>query len=441
MTIKQRIILKGVLYILLLVIVLLSIVLFTIDRVRVVDATSEVEELLSLNFLLDNDMSELEGTKRFDKTIEAFMRRWEIKGASFALMRNDSLVYAKGYGYASVEDSVLCDVNHVMRVASISKLITAAAVMKLCEGGWLALDSQVFGEEGVLSDSIFLDLHSSKQGEITVEHLLRHTAGFSTAIGDVAFNNSGVGRTIGKQLPIGVDDMVVYAAQNRIRTQPGGSYDYSNLGYIVLGKVVEKVSGMPYETYVRDSILVPSGCYDMYIGRSFKENQPSNEVSYYETKEAEPVDAYDGSMRQVMKSRGGNNVQTLSAAGGWVTSSVELLRFVAAINKNSSKPDILSPQTIDMMLFSDEHTKPIGWSSTDKGVWKRSGSMAGTNAYIKAQADGYTWAFVANSSVWIGPKISSRTDYAISRAVAAVTQWPSRDLFAVRDSIGDRVLE
>ena len=65
--------------------------------------------------------------------------------------------------------------------------------------------------------------------------------------------------------------MVRYAAQTRLRYEPGSSNAYSNLGYVVLTKVIEKVSGMPYEKFIQDSILTPIGCYDMHIGHSFYE--------------------------------------------------------------------------------------------------------------------------------------------------------------------------
>ncbi|MFR9566985.1 MAG: serine hydrolase domain-containing protein, partial [Rikenellaceae bacterium] len=174
--------------------------------------TVPTKAVVSINKILNNEICEAEGVKYLDRTIEKFMRKWGIKGGSFALMRGDSLIYAKGYGYANLEDGVRCDVGHTFRIASASKLITATAIMKLSEQGLLSLDSQVFGEDGILNDSMFLDIKSKYLKKITVEHLLRHTSGFSSPIGDVAFNNAGVARTLDKSLPLSLDDMVVYAS-------------------------------------------------------------------------------------------------------------------------------------------------------------------------------------------------------------------------------------
>lgn len=278
---------------------------------------------------------------------------------------------------------------------------------------------------------MFLDLRADNLKQITVEHLLRHTAGFSSPIGDPAFFNEGVARTLGKSLPLTVDDMVLYATKNRLRSRPGGSYDYSNLGYIVLSKVIEKVTDMSYESYVKDSILAPIGCYDMYIGQNFRQNRDENEVHYYEVKEATPVEAYDGSGVLTMKSNGGNNVTLLSGAGGWVASPTELLRFVASINGDGAKEDILSPESVSVMTDNSNKEKPIGWAKVNSSEWFRSGSMAGTSALIKKQRDGYTWVFVSNSSSWVGHHLSNYISSQLTRSISKVKEWPARDLFEI----------
>ncbi|MFI3259931.1 MAG: serine hydrolase domain-containing protein [Rikenellaceae bacterium] len=394
-------------------------------------ATRDWYKEQSINFLLDNQMSGLEQTKKFDSTIEAFMKRWELTGGSFALMRNDSLIYAKGYGYADKESGVLCNVQNVFRIASASKLITATAAMKLIEEGKMKLTSKVFGEEGILRDTTFLKFSNKSFKEITVEHLLRHTSGLSSPISDPSFANYSVARHLGKELPLSLDDMVLYATTIRVKYKPGTRYEYSNLGYQILTKVIEVVADEDYEKFVQRELLEPAKCYDMYVGKNFREDRDPNEVNYYEVKEAKPVDAYDGSGRKVMKSNGGNNVTLLSGAGGWVASPVELLRFVASINGNSGKADVISKESVNKMTYdsTDRTKKPMGWATVKGREWQRSGSMAGTNTFIKQQKDGYTWVFITNSSAWIGYQLSSKISSTITTAIGRVKEWPKRDLF------------
>lgn len=425
---NRRSILKYALTVLTIIIIVLSIIMLIKGTYRPQQDNSKATNT-SINTLISNELCQFDGCDGLDRSIELFMRKWELKGASFAVMRNDSLLYAKGYGFANLEDSIKCDAGNLMRMASVSKLITAVAIMKLCENNRLSLNSQVFGSEGLINDSLFLNIRSSNLEKITVEHLLRHTAGFSSPIGDPAFNIDAVARTIEKELPLTLDDMVLYATRSRLRTIPSTNYDYSNLGYIVLGKVIEKVTKMPYELYVQDSILHPIGVYDMYIGYNFEENRRSNESKYYEVKEAEPVEAYNGSGRFVMKSRGGNDVNLLGGAGGWIASSAEILRVIASINNNPYKAEILNHQSIETMTYDDDKKKPIGWSKVTNGEWQRSGSMAGTCAFIKSEKNGLTWAFISNSSTWRGPRISTSINYSISTAIKRVKEWPKRDLF------------
>ncbi len=386
-----------------------------------------------INHLITNSMSDFPQTKKFDAAILRFMRQWGIKGGSFALMRGDSLLYAKGYGYANIADSIECDVKHIFRVASVSKLITAVAIMRLNETGALSVNDYVFGENGILNDTIFRNFRSRHIQKITVEHLLRHTAGFSNPHGDAAFNQELVARWLDKNLPLSMDDMVEYASRNRLKARPGEWFDYSNLGYIVLSKIIEKASRMPYEQYVKDSVLAPAGCCDIHLAENFSEGFRENEVHYYEVKEAEPVPAFDGSDTLVMKSLGGNDVHGLYGAGGWVASPVELLKFISAIDKCPVRPDFLSEKSINFMTLSNNKYRPAGWSSANSREWQRTGSMAGTSAMIKVERNGYSWVFISNSSSWTGPKLARQMNGTISRAISRVKEWPKRDLFELQN--------
>ncbi len=394
-------------------------------------SSSDLFGVRPINRLLSNEMSEFESIASLDKEIENLMLRWDLSGASFALMRNDSLIYAKGYGYADVEKKIKCDVPHLFRVASVSKLITATAIMKLVERKKLSLESKVFGEDGILNDPMFLDIKDANLKKITIENLLRHTGGFSSPIGDPTFNNSGVARALDKPLPLTTDDMVLYATKNKLKSRPGTSYEYSNLGYVILGRVIEEVTNMDYERFVKESVLAPAKCYDMHIGENLKRNRKRGEVNYYEVHDAEPVLACDGSGRMRMKSDGGNNVTLLGAAGGWIASPVELLRFVAAIDGCSVKEDILRAETIRTMTYDSATQKPIGWAKVNGDEWQRSGSMSGTSALLKREKNGYTWVLVTNRSTWIGYKLNTYISSQISRAVSRIKEWPERDMFTI----------
>ena len=95
------------------------------NRISIPEAKEIAGPGKHLNVMLDNSMSEFPELKGLDRKMNAYLRRWQIKGASLAITRNDSLVYAKGYGWADEEKGELMQPGHILRMASVSKLVTA----------------------------------------------------------------------------------------------------------------------------------------------------------------------------------------------------------------------------------------------------------------------------------------------------------------------------
>ena len=132
-----------------------------------------------LNDTLKNSMSEIPELAGLDKKVTKYMRDWQLKGASLAIMRNDSLVYAKGYGWADEEKGLNMEPSNILRMASVSKLITAVGIMVLQDRDSLSIKDTVFGPSGILNDSLFNSVIKDRNyHKITVEHLLRHQGGF-----------------------------------------------------------------------------------------------------------------------------------------------------------------------------------------------------------------------------------------------------------------------
>ncbi len=145
------------------------------------------EKMAPANIRLTNSNSS--GTE-FDgcaTVIQSFMKRWSIEGASVAIARDGKLVYAKGFGFADSAAGIETQPYSKFRIASISKLVTAVAIMKLCEEGRLSLDDKVFGPEGILNDSCYCHPKDKRAFDITVSHLLSHEGGWSQRWGDQMF--------------------------------------------------------------------------------------------------------------------------------------------------------------------------------------------------------------------------------------------------------------
>lgn len=383
------------------------------------------------NLRIDNTLSDSEMFETAERGVEWFMKNWDIKGASVAVAREGKLLYAQGFGYASLSDSLPVEPYHRFRVASVSKLVTAVAVMKLQEEGRLSVNDKVFGPGAILDDTLFSNPKDRRVFDITVGHLLSHEAGWSQRYGDQMFMPEVVSRTLGIPMPVNLKTIIRFALSKNLHFTPGAGQSYSNLGYSILGLVIEEASGMDYETYCTKKILEPLGIYDMALGSNFPEDALPLEVSYYEVDNAPLKPAVDGSGRMVPASRGGNDIQALGAAGGWIATAPDLMRLLLAVDGFDQPRDILSPESIEYMTDVYNGFAPIGWRATlTNGTWWRTGSFSGTTAMMKRMPDGTAWVVLMNSSGWNGPELTSDIDNMMARFLQRVNQWPETDLFS-----------
>jgi len=391
---------------------------------------SHFEELdpNGLNFRITNELSEFSGSKFIEKEAKDFLQQWNLVGMTMAVVKGGKLVYAHGFGYSDLETKQSVEPGNLFRVASVSKLITAVAIMKLVEKKAFSLDSKVFGPKAILKDPVFNSVADKRMYFITVRQLLAHTGGWSLHYGDPAFNSLIVAEQTGEKSAT-MDTYCRFVASRKLHFDPGTRSCYSNMGYMFLRKVVETASGQSYEKFVREQVLKPAGITDMHIGQSYLSGRRFNEVKYYESEESQPVPCFDGSGRLVPKQYGGNPIELLSSAGGWITSSIELAKLMVMIDGFNTVPDMIPHSLINQMVEEDELRGPLGWKIVKDGDWIRTGSMAGTSAIVKRQSNGFCWVVIFNTSSWKGPRLPAYTDFMMRKIEQKITNWPQKDLF------------
>jgi CubicO group peptidase (beta-lactamase class C family) len=383
-----------------------------------------------LNFRITNELSQFSGSKLIEKEAGEFLQQWNLAGMTMSIVKDGKLVYARGFGFSDVEAKQPVLAGQLFRVASVSKLITAVAIMKLVEKKSISLDSKVFGPKAILKDPVFNTVVDKRLYNVTVRQLLAHTGGWSSHYGDPAFNSLVVLEKTGDTGSATIDSYCRFVAGRKLHFEPGTRSSYSNMGYMFLGKVVEAVTGKKYEDFVRNELLKPIGITDMHIGRSYLSDRRVNEVKYYESEESPMIQAYDGSGRMVPKPYGGNPIELLGPAGGWIASSPELAKLMVLIDGLRSVPDIFSQSLINQMVENDKLKGPLGWKVVkDNGEWIRTGSMAGTSAIMKRQSNGFAWVVVINSSSWKGPRLPAYVNYMMGKIEKSISTWPKQDLF------------
>jgi CubicO group peptidase (beta-lactamase class C family) len=388
------------------------------------------DKLVPGNVRLTNASSSGSEFTSAEKTINSFLRNWSVAGASVAIAKDGKLIYSKGFGYADTALKTETQPFNKFRVASISKLVTAVAIMKLREEGKLSLNDRVFGSDGILNDPYFSEPRDKRVYNITVGHLLSHEAGWTQRNGDQMFMPVLVAEKMGVTPPADTKTIVRFALNKRLHYTPGTGRAYSNLGYSILGLVIEKVTGMSYEEYCKNSILEPLGIYDMDIAGNLPSEKTPFEVTYYEPSDVVMKPSIYGTGELVTPSYGGNDIRSLGGAGAWIATAPDLMRLLLAVDGFSTRPDILNNESIHIMTDNSNGYAPIGWKTTIfNGTWWRTGSFPGSAGMMKRQSDGISWVVLLNSSAWNGPEIYSYMNNMMYRVISQIEEWPKYDLF------------
>ncbi|MGW8316509.1 MAG: serine hydrolase domain-containing protein, partial [Bacteroidales bacterium] len=228
-------------------------------------------------------------------------------------------------------------------------------------------------------------------------------------------------------------NIMQFTLSRRLSYTPGTRYSYSNLGYAILGEIIERKSGMPYQDYVMMNLLMPIDIHDMHVGRSYYQDKFPNEVRYHSSVGAMTTYDMDGSGKHVPIYYGGNNMELLGPAGGWVASAPELVKFLTAIDGFPEQPDILKPETIALMTDPEFSGRGLfGWRGTDNhGTWWRTGYLTGSSALVVRQRNGINWVVMTNTSTYKHSDIHRYVSSMMFSAVNRVKEWPGIDLFTM----------
>jgi N-acyl-D-amino-acid deacylase len=382
----------------------------------------------------------------FDAVMAEFMTAREIPGGALAVVKEGRLVYASGYGWADRESRLRAEPDTLFRIASISKPFTAVAVLQLIEQGKLEFDTRVverleippFLSRGKRPDS-FLD-------KVNVRHLLQHTGGWDRDKSfDPMFRSRWIANRMDIACPPGPRDIIRFMFGRPLDFEPGNACAYSNFGYCVLGRLIEKVSGRDSEAFVRDGVLAPIGIRHARLGATLEEKRAKNEARYYTAKNEEAESVFPGTPKKVPPPYGAFCLEAMDAHGGWIASVVDLARFAAALD--TGKPvAVLKPETLASMAAPppgpvsrrtdgslQDHWYGCGWGVRPVrdgkiNAW-HTGSLPGTFSLLVRRWDGLSWAALFNQRSDNRKLPDAALDGALHRAADSVGEWPAEDLF------------
>jgi len=338
-----------------------------------------------------------------------FKRSFSVPGLSIAIARNGQFVYDKAFGIADRDKALQTEQSSLFRIASVTKPITSVTIFSLVERGKLNLNDKVFGPSGVLGTKYGKQPYKQYVTDITVDHLLAHTCGgWPNDATDPMFQHDSWDH----------EKLISWTLENLPLTYPPGQHwAYSNFGYCVLGRVIEQVSGQPYENYVQTNILAPCGITDMQIGRNKESQRFPNEVVYYGQYSEDPYKM---------------NVTRMDSHGGWIATPSDLVQFLNHLGGLPNSPALLKPETVRMMTTpapAYPQNSPVkyarGWNVREdgNGNWWHSGSLPGTTTIMVRTSTGMCWAALANTRTEPHDQIDAALDQLIWNMVRLVPAW------------------
>ena len=363
----------------------------------------------------------LPGLEAFDRAMLDLLEENHLPGGTLAVAYQGRLVLAKGYGFTrkGLTGSEPMQPKIRLRIASLSKPITSAAVMLLVERGQLKLDDTVLEVLGDAAPAA-KDLRDPRVARITVRQLLEHRGGWDrTESQEPMF----------ERFPLCPSRARRFLETTMLDFVPGERSAYSSVGYCILGHVIEKASGKSYGDFVKEAIAEPLGIKSFALGT--EQGSLADEDQYFASQ-------IPGG--RTLSPYGGFSMVARGASGGWITTAADYLRFLNALD-GTRKPALLKPETYAELTArpdaADSSGKPTYYAKglsvrplrVGANIWHR-GSFAGTMSFAAKLAEGWSYAAIFNQRPESFEAILSRIDRMLSEASGKSTPPAEGDLFA-----------
>ena len=379
----------------------------------------------------------------YDRRIREFMQEHRVPGLAVAVTNNGKTVFARGYGYADIAKREPVQTTSLFRIASISKPITAVAILQLIEQDKLNLDDKVFAlldYEAAMTEAG--DQCDPRLQDITIRHLLEHRGGWDRNKSfDAMFKSIKFAERVGVDAPANQDAVIRAMCSQQLDFDPGERYAYSNFGYCILGRVIEKLTEQSYEDYVKEHVLAPIGVTSMRIGSTHLEGKAENEVRYYHPGNGQSV-FQDDLNGEVPAPYGAWFLEAMDSHGAWIASAEDLAKFAAAFDDPDNCP-ILSRESIELMYRrppglagheadgkEKETFYSLGWMNRVVGEGKinhwHTGSLPGTATILIRRHDGKNFVALMNCRVSPSATHLGRAIEGLLHAAADEVNWPQQ---------------
>jgi serine beta-lactamase-like protein LACTB, mitochondrial len=253
--------------------------------------------------------------KLFDEYLNQYIQNKNVPSISAGVLVKDEIIWQNSAGKADIENDVPATNSSLYRIASISKPITAVAILQLWERGLVSLDTDA---------RTYLPDFPVKKYKFTIRQILNHTSGL---------RNYKEGEFDSKKFYANTDEALKLFSYDSLIFEPGTKYGYTSLGYNLLAAIVEKVSKTSFEDYLRNNIFLPAAMESTKIDKQ-REIIPNRVKGYEKNAERKFVNAPLA------------DLSIKVAGGGLLSTSKDLLLFAKALMEYK----LLQQSTLDMMM-------------------------------------------------------------------------------------------
>lgn len=250
----------------------------------------------------------------YDQYLTLYYETKNIPSISAGILAQDSIIWIAAKGFSDIENYIPSSVNSVYRIASISKTITAVAIMQLWEKNLIGLDDDV---------RKYIPYFPKKKWVFTIRQLLNHTSGIRS-YREGEFHSKTNYPSSREAIKVFENDSLIF--------KPGTDYLYTTLGYTLLDIIVESVSKKPFASYVKENILLPAGMNSTYI-------DIQREIIPYRVR---------GYIKNIYRKLENAQLADLSikvAGGGFLSNTRDLLLFGKALLNGI----LIKPSTLELM--------------------------------------------------------------------------------------------
>ncbi|NOX30351.1 MAG: beta-lactamase family protein [Actinobacteria bacterium] len=329
----------------------------------------------------------LTGWEAFDAYLNRVIIGGGSSAASVAVSIDGEIVHRAAMGVRTRGSFDLAETQDRFRIGSISKPITAIAMLQLVEEGVIGLDDPV---GGLVAEGLNVDQPRAGTADITVRNLLTHTSGFGP------HDNLFFGGQVES-----CEEAARTGFERSLQGAPGGAFRYSNMNFCVLGIVIEQLTGQPYEEVVYERLLTPLGISGMRLAPTF--DPGPDEVEHY-------------------SSEGRNYMEVLGGAGAWIATPSDLVTIIDSLDPTTPGWKPLEPETVALMKTSvNDPSVPdrgygMGMILYGGGNAGHTGTIESTHAMLLDRADNVTWAITVSGDY---PKETPRLATIIDDALIA----------------------